>query len=219
MSLEEKQRAEYEPKCRTLIDFISKIKAEQKSVKDADRELMDRAEKVRSSEIGSAEYLIARYGEHAYQTMLDMVIKQLGITKDNANAYLSGSYENDFDKALRAAVNHNGDSDSTGAVCGNILGAYLGYHAIPQKYKECLELHDQIMDTADQLCNEFVDVLYSKHGNVTLPGIIQVFTIMYLEQLRNPNTNEIKGSAVIDGYPVQITYAKTGEQYQVRVRA
>ena len=46
LSLEEKQRAEYEPKCRTLIDFISKIKAEQKSVKDADRELMDRAEKV-----------------------------------------------------------------------------------------------------------------------------------------------------------------------------
>ena len=96
LSLEEKQRAEYEPKCRTLIDFISKIKAEQKSVKDADRELMDRAEKVRSSEIGSAEYLIARYGEHAYQTMLDMVIKQLGITKDNANAYLSGSYSEDI---------------------------------------------------------------------------------------------------------------------------
>lgn len=82
--------------------------------------------------------------------------------------YCALKYENDFDKALRAAVNHNGDSDSTGAVCGNILGAYLGYHAIPQKYKECLELHDQIMDTADQLCNEFVDVLYSKHGNVTL---------------------------------------------------
>lgn len=133
------------------------------------------------------------------------------------SVYCALKYENDFDKALRAAVNHNGDSDSTGAVCGNILGAYLGYHAIPQKYKECLELHDQIMDTADQLCNEFVDVLYSKHGNVTLPGIIQVFTIMYLEQLRNPNTNEIKGSAVIDGYPVQITYTKTGEQYQVRV--
>ena len=60
-------------------------------------------------------------------------------------------YEHDFDKAIRTAVNHNGDSDSTGAVCGNILGAYLGYDAIPQKYKEHLELHDVIIEIADDL--------------------------------------------------------------------
>lgn len=30
------------------------------------------------------------------------------------------------------AVNHDGDSDSTGAITGNILGAYLGQQAIPQ---------------------------------------------------------------------------------------
>ena len=65
--------------------------------------------------------------------------------------YCALKYENNFDMALRAAVNHNGDSDSTGAVCGNILGAYLGYNAIPQKYKERLELHDIICETADNL--------------------------------------------------------------------
>lgn len=65
--------------------------------------------------------------------------------------YCALKYENDFDKALIAAVNHNGDSDSTGAVCGNILGAYLGYNAILQKYKERLELHDLICETADML--------------------------------------------------------------------
>lgn len=68
--------------------------------------------------------------------------------------YCALKYENDFDKALRAAVNHNGDSDSTGAVCGNILGAYIGYNAIPQKYKERLELHDIIIEIADSLCNK-----------------------------------------------------------------
>ncbi len=31
--------------------------------------------------------------------------------------------EKDFKKALIMAVNHDGDSDSTGAICGNILGA------------------------------------------------------------------------------------------------
>lgn len=56
--------------------------------------------------------------------------------------------------ALRTAVNHNGDSDSTGAVCGNILGAYIGYNAIPQKYKERLELHDLIVKVADHLCDK-----------------------------------------------------------------
>ena len=30
---------------------------------------------------------------------------------------------NDFSKGIIAAVNHSGDSDSTGAVTGNILGA------------------------------------------------------------------------------------------------
>ena len=68
--------------------------------------------------------------------------------------YCALKYENDFDKALRAAVNHNGDSDSTGAVCGNILGAYIGYNAISQKYKERLELHDLICEISDMLCNK-----------------------------------------------------------------
>ncbi|MGN1223887.1 MAG: ADP-ribosylglycohydrolase family protein, partial [Ruminococcus sp.] len=67
--------------------------------------------------------------------------------------YCALKYENDFDKALRTAMNHNGDSDSTGAVCGNILGAYLGYNAIPQKYKENLEIHDVIIKMADDLFN------------------------------------------------------------------
>ena len=68
--------------------------------------------------------------------------------------YCALRYENDFDMALRASVNHNGDSDSTGAVCGNILGAYIGYDAIPQKYKERLELHDLICETADMLSSK-----------------------------------------------------------------
>lgn len=40
--------------------------------------------------------------------------------------YCSLKYPNDIEKALIAAVNHGGDSDSTGAVTGNILGASLG---------------------------------------------------------------------------------------------
>ena len=60
-------------------------------------------------------------------------------------------YQNDFEGAVIAAVNHNGDSDSTGAVVGNILGAYLGMRAIPQKYLDTLELRSVILELADDL--------------------------------------------------------------------
>ena len=52
-----------------------------------------------------------------------------------------------------AAVNHGGDSDSTGAVTGNILGALLGYRAIGEKWKEKLELADIICEMAVDLCH------------------------------------------------------------------
>ena len=65
--------------------------------------------------------------------------------------YCALKYENDFDRALIAAVNHGGDSDSTGSVTGNILGARLGARAIPEKYLARLELRDVISEIADDL--------------------------------------------------------------------
>lgn len=60
-------------------------------------------------------------------------------------------YIDDFEKCICCAVNHDGDSDSTGAVAGNIIGAILGYSAIPKKYIADLELHDVILSVADDL--------------------------------------------------------------------
>ena len=60
-------------------------------------------------------------------------------------------YADNFEKCLTASVNHNGDSDSTGAVAGNILGAFLGADAIPEKFKTSLELAAVITDVADDL--------------------------------------------------------------------
>ena len=69
--------------------------------------------------------------------------------------YCALKYEHDFDRALIAAVNHRGDSDSTGAVTGNILGAKLGLGGIPEKYLENLELKDLILGIADDLWQGF----------------------------------------------------------------
>ena len=68
--------------------------------------------------------------------------------------YCSLKYSDDFDKALIASVNHGGDSDSTGAVTGNIVGAYLGLKGIPLKYLAHLELRDVIFKIADELYSE-----------------------------------------------------------------
>lgn len=60
-------------------------------------------------------------------------------------------HENDFEGAITSAVNHGGDSDSTGAIAGNIVGAHLGLAGIPQHYLEHLELRDMISKIADDL--------------------------------------------------------------------
>ena len=65
--------------------------------------------------------------------------------------YCSLRFLDNFEEAMIAAVNHAGDTDSTGAITGNILGAALGYEAIPQFYKDDLELHDLILHMADDL--------------------------------------------------------------------
>ena len=67
--------------------------------------------------------------------------------------YCALRHQDDFSAGILAAVNHNGDSDSTGAVTGNILGALLGYDAIADQWKQGLELSDVILEMADDLCH------------------------------------------------------------------
>lgn len=66
--------------------------------------------------------------------------------------YCSLKYADDFSKGIIAAVNHSGDSDSTGAVTGNILGAWLGAHSIDAKWTKDLELYDILCEMAEDLC-------------------------------------------------------------------
>lgn len=65
--------------------------------------------------------------------------------------YCAIRYFDNFEQALIASVNHGGDSDSTGAVTGNILGAAIGYTALPQHFKDDLEQVDVILHMAADL--------------------------------------------------------------------
>ncbi|MCY0857163.1 ADP-ribosylglycohydrolase family protein [Cupriavidus sp. D39] len=57
----------------------------------------------------------------------------------------------DFRHGVVLAVNHDGDSDSTGAITGNLLGALLGVEAIPPEWLAPLELREVITELADDL--------------------------------------------------------------------
>jgi ADP-ribosylglycohydrolase len=64
--------------------------------------------------------------------------------------------QEDFVQGVRLAVNHSGDSDSTGSMVGNILGAHLGQQAIPLDW-QTVELAREIEQLADDLLLEWRD--------------------------------------------------------------
>ena len=56
------------------------------------------------------------------------------------------------------AVNHSGDSDSTGLIAGNLLGLIHGPQAVPRHWLEDLELRDVITQLAADI--SFVPAVY-----------------------------------------------------------
>lgn len=69
--------------------------------------------------------------------------------------YCALAADGDFVKGVRLAVNHSGDSDSTGSITGNILGAALGEQAIPASWLCRLELSEVIRQVGEDLFTAF----------------------------------------------------------------
>lgn len=89
--------------------------------------------------------------------------------------YCAVRYVDSIEDAIIAAVNHDGDSDSTGAVCGNIMGAIYGYEAIKRKQLFCpqgkelehtLELSNIILTLADDL---YTSCIISEYDPIDTP--------------------------------------------------
>lgn len=77
-----------------------------------------------------------------------------------------------FEDCMVCAVNHDGDSDSTGAIAGNIIGAILGYSAIPKHYLDKLEIEPVLISVADDLC-----------ADVSIPEVTQRLGDRYVKHL------------------------------------
>ena len=98
-------------------------------------------------------------GDEAWAIALYCVVRHIGSIED----------------AIIAAVNHDGDSDSTGAVCGNIMGAIYGYEAMKHKrlfrpqdkeLEQTLELSNIILTLADDL---YTSCIISEYAPIDTP--------------------------------------------------
>ena len=79
--------------------------------------------------------------------------------------YACLKYQNSFEDAVICAVNHDGDSDSTGAIAGNIIGTSLGIKSIPDDYINHLELKDIILEIAHDLATDITTITDEKWIN------------------------------------------------------
>lgn len=81
--------------------------------------------------------------------------------------YCSLKHKDSFIDAIAAAINHGGDSDSTGSICGNIIGALMGIDKIEQQFPSArkLEFYDLIGEIASDLYDlefgENIDLIWS----------------------------------------------------------
>ena len=145
-----------------LVHIIHRISQDDMPVDEAIRDAIDAMVQMwpASEDMDRFVALMNKALYLANQNIKDLdAIRQLGegwVAEETLAiaAYCAARYPEDFDRAMIAAVNHSGDSDSTGAVAGNILGAHLGLSGIPEKYTTNLELKDIILEIADDLCHD-----------------------------------------------------------------
>ena len=89
-------------------------------------------------------------------------IKGTGYVVESLEAALWAFYGfDDFERGLIAAVNLGDDADTTGAVYGQIAGAYYGIDSIPERWLEKIVDLDGIMYIAESL----YDMAIEKYGD------------------------------------------------------
>ena len=149
-----------------LAHIVRAVAIEGMTVEEATKDMIKTVGKLFSgaSEIGVFTDLMSRAAALAKAKCTDShAIDQLGEGWIGEEAlaisvFCAIRYSEDFEGALIASVNHRGDSDSTGAITGNILGASLGASAIPEKFKKDLELFELTKTLAEELLESNVNI-------------------------------------------------------------
>ena len=72
-------------------------------------------------------------------------------------AYWSLLRTESFEDAVVTAVGLGGDTDTTGAVAGALAGAHYGYEAIPARWRESVQHHDELSSLSQCLLDSSAD--------------------------------------------------------------
>jgi ADP-ribosyl-[dinitrogen reductase] hydrolase len=95
---------------------------------------------------------IVSLGRGDYRTKQEHEIRGTGYVVDCLEAALWCFLHSDsFEAAILKAVNLGDDADTTGAVCGQVAGAFYGASGIPQRWLERLAMRREITELADRL--------------------------------------------------------------------
>ena len=95
---------------------------------------------------------IAAFAFGSYKKKNPPDIKGTGYVVESLEAALWAFYNsNSFGEGALMAVNLGNDADTTGAIYGQLAGAYYGEEGIPEKWKRVLAHRDLITQFADEL--------------------------------------------------------------------
>jgi ADP-ribosyl-[dinitrogen reductase] hydrolase len=95
---------------------------------------------------------VADISQGSYQRKNPPELRGGGLTTESLEAALWAFYHSSsFEEGVLKAVNLGDDADSTGAVFGQLAGAYYGLQAIPPGWVEALWSHELILEVAEKL--------------------------------------------------------------------
>ena len=95
---------------------------------------------------------IARVANGSFKIAQPPEIKGTGYVVNSLEAALWAFWNSDtFADGARLAVNLGDDADTTGAVYGQIAGAFYGESGIPERWRDIVALRDKIIAYATQL--------------------------------------------------------------------
>lgn len=147
-----------------LRDAVEAALARTRGLSEPCQELLDRLDSAlrisaavgqRGDGILSPEELVNTLGEGwvAEEALAVAVYSVLATAPEVGRTGDGFNPEAHFRAAVALAVNHSGDSDSTGSIAGNILGAHYGEACLPSQWLEALEAPELIRGMAEQLCS------------------------------------------------------------------
>ena len=88
-------------------------------------------------------------------------IKGTGYVVESLEAALWAFHNSDsFEEGVLKAVNLGDDADTTGAICGQLAGAYYGLGGIPDRFKDKIVMKELILSNAESLCQEKGNKIY-----------------------------------------------------------